>query len=617
MKLVSETGMRRDSTAALALYMALAGAAIVATGMLGTAQAQTFQPTPAIRIHECQVFLGVTTGCNTIETNRLTQQFTLTKLSSSLFGETWATATHCTYLVSTSAMCQNAVQAWSDPLWGRIVWTYANSFIKSYGKYGGAKDAAGNSIVGTFNQPRGMSMTQREGNWHAVFVADAGNNRVVALALNFATQAVTWLGVVDGHESGVLMNQPWDVAWDPAGTWKFSDDRLFIADKGNHRILVYHVALDFTTNPNVPTMTTSYFNAFGTQGSGLSQFSYPEGVAVRTSLFGQFGDIYITDMGNKRVARWSYDGSPLAAQPAFARAVSPTLPGTQLSGISLDNYEDVIVSDRQNGFLHTFNRTSLIPLKVFGGNGSWANGAFNQPTKPEVVYAHRLNPDSSRLDIGLPYVSTSEQWTDTTGGELHRLGVDVDSLSVIVPNTPGARTATVSFLFTATGSYSESIKNSAGTVVKTLRANAATFSGWQTQGWDGKDNSGVVVPYGNYSAFISYQSGYSYDSVTPRTISKSFAFVAPPTLTVTIQGPTSVVKGVAKTWTSTVSNGTSPYTYKWTRNGATVGTSASYTGSATVCGTFTIILTVTDSNSNTATRSIDVDVTGGTPPCAV
>lgn len=63
------------------------------------------------------------------------------------------------------------------------------------------------------------------------------------------------------------------------------------------------------------------------------------------------------------------------------------------------------------------------------------------------------------------------------------------------------------------------------------------------------------------------------------------------------------------TWTSTVSSGTSPYTYQWKYNGTNVGTGSSYTHS--VCSTdqdFTLTLTITDSAAATAVDDHEVVV---------
>ncbi|HWM94056.1 MAG TPA: PKD domain-containing protein [Thermoanaerobaculia bacterium] len=64
------------------------------------------------------------------------------------------------------------------------------------------------------------------------------------------------------------------------------------------------------------------------------------------------------------------------------------------------------------------------------------------------------------------------------------------------------------------------------------------------------------------------------------------------------------------TWTSTVSNGTAPYTYQWKIGTTVVGTASSYTKS--VCGNqqpgFTLTLNVTDNNSATGSDTHNVQV---------
>jgi hypothetical protein len=589
------------------------GGLVVGCGMFGSVRAQTFQPTSVIDITVCSTFLGITSGCNSITTDRLSQSFVQSKLGFAMFGNTWGIASHCTTLDPNAPMCKNAVQANTDPLWNRIVWMYANTFMAAYGSYGGAKDGAGNVLTGRFSNPRGISMTQRWEEWHAVFVADAGNNRVVGLALGMNCRCVKWMGTVDGSESGLRLNTPWDVAWDPAFTWNLLDDRLFIVDKGNSRVVVYHVAIDTTDAAN-PHMSTSYLSSFGTQGAGTNQFNNPEGIAVRMWQPG-WTNVYVSDTKNHRISEWAYDGAsnlPGTASPLHVTSVSAN---SQLAGMSLDQYGDVYAADRGTNTIRSFASGSLIPLKVYGGNSTWLTGNFNLPSRVDIIYAHRESISHDvRADVGLPYIATSEAWTTTTGGELHRLGVDADSLAVTVPNTPGARTATLSFLFTSTGTYTVSINNISGVVVRTLVANHVGYGAWQTLSWDGKDNSGVIVPYGSYTALISFVSGYSYDT-NPRTATKSFSFT--PIMSVSISGPTSVIKGTSHTWNSAITGGASPFTYAWKIGTTAVGTSASYTGTRSTCGPFTLNLTVTDANQHVASATFDVDVTGGSPPCAV
>jgi hypothetical protein len=86
----------------------------------------------------------------------------------------------------------------------------------------------------------------------------------------------------------------------------------------------------------------------------------------------------------------------------------------------------------------------------------------------------------------------------------------------------------------------------------------------------------------------------------------------PPNLSVTINGPTSATAlGSCKTltWTSTVSGGTSPYTYSWKINNVVAGTASSI--SKQFCGSQTIDLTlaVTDSTLPTHLTVFDTHQT--------
>ena len=91
----------------------------------------------------------------------------------------------------------------------------------------------------------------------------------------------------------------------------------------------------------------------------------------------------------------------------------------------------------------------------------------------------------------------------------------------------------------------------------------------------------------------------------------------------TINGTTYVYVSsgcVSTTWTSSVSGGTTPYTYQWTWNGAAVGTGSSYTRSTCAGGAYnytsnTLGLTVTDSSSHSGSTSktvvVEKDPIGG------
>ena len=65
----------------------------------------------------------------------------------------------------------------------------------------------------------------------------------------------------------------------------------------------------------------------------------------------------------------------------------------------------------------------------------------------------------------------------------------------------------------------------------------------------------------------------------------------------------------SRTWSASISGGTSPYTYQWKYNGTVVGSGSTYT--RTICpynGSFTLTLTVTDSSSATDSDTHYVEV---------
>ncbi|MDP9121253.1 MAG: PKD domain-containing protein [Acidobacteriota bacterium] len=88
-------------------------------------------------------------------------------------------------------------------------------------------------------------------------------------------------------------------------------------------------------------------------------------------------------------------------------------------------------------------------------------------------------------------------------------------------------------------------------------------------------------------------------------------------LAVAITGPTYVAGNICRTvtWSSTVSGGTSPYTYAWTVDGSPVGTSSSASVSQTFCSseTASVALSVNDiySRSGSATYSTTISLSGG------
>ena len=508
-------------------FVALATAAASASQALS----QTFQATRAIEEVKCQRYL-FSNKCVTVETDRLHWTFTQAKLGFYVFGRTWATASHCTHADATETMCLRSISISTDPEWNRVLWGQPGTFLRLLGTGGRPADGPYH-----FLGPLGVDITRREGEWHVGFIADSRNNRVVVIAFGSSCMCVRWLGTLDGSESGTPLREPYDVAWDPADTWTFGDDRVFIADTYNDRVVVYKVALDLVAW----TMTKTYLNSFGTSGSGAAQFSHPKGITVRsrtgTSPFGPpplWADVYISDTDNHRVSVWLYDASNSSTPgDASAAAQSAPIAGSEFVGITQDYYGDVIVADRARDVLVKFAKFTGSPftaLKTYGGTASWSTGNFNHPTDAAVIPHYWQDAAGNLIQERLPFIQSVEQWTATTGGQLHHLGVDADGLAVVA----GQCDASFTFLLTAYGDYNLKVKNAAGAVVASW-SRAGVSSGPKNEFWNAQGQSP-----GQYSFVVEHRSAYGDETSWRMSTGPSFNLNC---FTVTASVPADITQG--------------------------------------------------------------------------
>lgn len=160
---------------------------------------------------------------------------------------------------------------------GRLwVTDFGNSRVRVFDGAGGLLGGWGGRGSGTFGlrEPSGVSI--REGR---VLLADTWNGRVSLFDLDGA-----WKGTATGFfgARGVAIG---------------ADGRMWVADTGNHRVLVYR---DLAAPPV----------AIGREGRGPLEFSSPVGLAV-----GPSGNVYVADGGNGRIQVLSSSGTFRAAIP--------------------------------------------------------------------------------------------------------------------------------------------------------------------------------------------------------------------------------------------------------------------------------------------------------------
>ena len=149
--------------------------------------------------------------------------------------------------------------------------TPAGQLIRTIGSYGNGP--------GQFTLPLGVAANRSH-----LFVSDSTNHRIEKFLsdgrfiLTFGT-----IGIRHGQ-----FNYPEGIAL-------FGEDKIYVADRGNHRIQVFQ------------QKNGKYHATFGKKGDKAGQFDSPRDVAIDTKS----SRIFVTDSGNFRVQALSLDGKPL------------------------------------------------------------------------------------------------------------------------------------------------------------------------------------------------------------------------------------------------------------------------------------------------------------------
>jgi sugar lactone lactonase YvrE len=155
--------------------------------------------------------------------------------------------------------------------------------------------------------------------------------------------------------AGGGLNQPRNMAVGP-------DGNLYIADSGNHRVVV----LDSEGN---------YLRTWGEQGSNAGQFNEPWAIAVDEEA------VYVADTWNHRLQKFSLTGEYLATigQPGDQNSAPLEGMGLFFGPRSLLLWDDdlMLVTDTGNHRLQLINRNGT-PLQAIGGRGTFT-GLFSEP----------------------------------------------------------------------------------------------------------------------------------------------------------------------------------------------------------------------------------------------
>jgi predicted membrane-bound mannosyltransferase/DNA-binding beta-propeller fold protein YncE len=191
------------------------------------------------------------------------------------------------------------------------------SLLHEWGTFG--DNAAGDAPISTFNEPWGIAV----GPDGSVYVSDTWNHRVQKFTAEGEPELM-W-----GQYGQPIPDVPESSSyfWGPRGVAVDAEGRVFVADTGNKRIVV------FDEDGN-------YLTEFGTAGLDAGQFDEPVGVAVAED-----GTVYVTDTWNQRVQAFIPDEAGTVYFPSHQWEVNGWF------GQSLDNKPFIAVSPDNHVFI--------------------------------------------------------------------------------------------------------------------------------------------------------------------------------------------------------------------------------------------------------------------------
>ena len=296
-----------------------------------------------------------------------------------------------------------------DPQWNRIIYGDYGDWLKWFGQEG--------SGSGEFNHPRAIVS---EGDYGWIFVADTYNGRIVRLKFDNINN------VIDPNEftlygSGVL-NRPIDLDYDDAGDGYAGNDILWIVDSGLNQIVSYN---HYPTAYKRESITSLYNPSSGTLYSDLSGLN---GVAIRKNGLANWVNsnvgekLYLIDWKLRKL--FFVDANSISNGLATIISEITYSSGVQLSGVESDFFGDVWVVDIANGELlkYTWDLEYLDELS-----------GLSRPTSVAGVRRHQLN-----MAITERWTETTGQRTYSQGADIKNLSVsggqDIANVSLKLTN---------------------------------------------------------------------------------------------------------------------------------------------------------------------------------------
>jgi streptogramin lyase len=208
------------------------------------------------------------------------------------------------------------------------------------------------SGVNQFHHPAGITVDSKG----RIYVADLGNNRIVRIDDLDATENgwTTYDNV--GKEPDRQLNSP-------AGIVVDHSDKIYITDRGNHRV----VRMDDMDG-------VGWTSVGGTWGSEEWQFKSPAGITVDAQ-----GRVYVSDWGNHRVVQIDDLGTTTSGWASFGILGDGEGYFNNPAGIAVDPLKRIHVVDRGNDRVVRMDDITGVGWIELGSTPGSEVGHFDKP----------------------------------------------------------------------------------------------------------------------------------------------------------------------------------------------------------------------------------------------
>jgi hypothetical protein len=272
-----------------------------------------------------------------------------------------------------------------------------------YGEVG--KDLQGfdgkGSAFGELRAPHGMAV-DADGR---LFVADSGNDRVLVFTTAGEYDQLT----LSPRFAIAGLSSPFDVAVSDNGTpLDPGDDRLYVADSGRNRVLGYRLADD----------RAELVSQIGDLGSGTGFFAGPMAITVGRQDGRCTSDVYVADAHNGRIVHLRDTGSALEWVGSLPHDIGI------VTSLESDHYGNLYAAAPNAGVVQKLT-PQLYPVAELGA-GIMRPRSFHIPFVN--IHDHR---DGSVVRAGQGYGVLVEEWSDQSGLRLMDLGVALQDLHVV------------------------------------------------------------------------------------------------------------------------------------------------------------------------------------------